>query len=326
MKVLKIFARGHITLFALFVRQSDSKIDVQAPVLIVDSLGKEHEVADPVKIVIRAVESAGVDAPTPEDLLGQVQDLVDILRGVERCLSDGTQSVDWRITKATSNSPISFEITPFPLDGAMNIDRRVKEVEAAASDGLKDMALGIQRPPYFTEEVLPKAERMHARVLNGLANTVVEFPDTISGEPIIIDPKASRVRTKLLEVLDKKIPVRSRELGSIEGYVAKVERDGRGASVLYVRDRLTGVIVKVTGKGAAFDQLNYVNLGTIWRGLRVRLYGIMTYEDVGKIKTFGANNIRILDQKNLPSPDDLIDPELTDGLSSEEFLESIRRG
>lgn len=282
--------------------------------------------AKEIKLIIRSNINGGVDAPTPEDLLGQVKDFVDILRGVERAFGEGVvASVDWRITKATTNSPITFEITPFPVNPAMNITARVLEIEKAASNGLKDMARGVERPKYFTDDVLARAEQMHSRVQNGLADTEIGFDAEVSPDAILIDRSAATLRDALRA--QKKDQVQTyQELGSIEGHIVTVERDGRGTSVLIIRDRRTRKLVKATPKGAAFAALDTVSLGEVWRGLRVRARGVITYSSIGVIKAFKVNGLNIVKDEGLPTMHDIVDPDFTDGLPTEDYLEQLRRG
>lgn len=279
-----------------------------------------------IKIVIAGSHIDGVDAPTPEDLLGQVKDFVDVLRGIEKAIAPtGETELDWRITRATTNSPITFEVTPYPSSFATNIDRRATEVERAASSGLIEMGRGNLAPDFFTPAVLPRAQNLHSRVKNGLASTEIHFPDFINQAPITIDRVAADRLLQTEEMLAAQAPVAYRELGAVEGFVSKIERDGNGKPILHIRRRLDGAVIKATGRGAAFQQLNFIPLGEIWNGLRVRLYGLLTYEHEDKIKSFHVDHLEVLDQRGLPKMDDIVDPNFTDGLSTEDFLEDIRR-
>ena len=115
-------------------------------------------VEKPIKITIRSSDG-GTDAPTVNDLLGQVEDFVHILEGVEEFIaSDGKKEIVWRVTDASKNSPLTFEITPFADNPAMNITNRVMEVESAAIGGLSALQRGVTRPMHFTDTVLRRAE------------------------------------------------------------------------------------------------------------------------------------------------------------------------
>src|SRR5829696_9196918 len=112
-----------------------------------------------IKLSIRA--RGATDAPTVDDLLEQLRDYFDILEGVEEAVAeDGRRAIEWRIIKASMNSPLSFEAAAFPIDFAVNIDRRVETVTRQAAVGLRALETNGERPIYFTDKVLAKAERL----------------------------------------------------------------------------------------------------------------------------------------------------------------------
>lgn len=281
---------------------------------------------EPIRITIKGTESDGVDAPTVEDLLGQVEDFVRMLVGAEHAIAGEAKSeLVWRITKATTNSPISFEITPFPASPAVNVSHRVARVEKAVSAGLRGMGRGEVRPAYFTDDVLPSAKRIHARIDNGLADTVVHFPKPIDPDPITIDRGAARqVRLATPAAASDDEPYR--ELGSVEGYIFSIERDGRGASVFRIRTRLERRVVKVTLRPDAVRNIERFSVGQVLEGLRVRVYGVLKYEALGKLGEVAATDIEVFDPFGLPGMDDILDPNLTDGQKTEDFLAGRRDG
>src|SRR5438128_399290 len=116
------------------------------------------------------------DSPSVDDFLEQVRDVFDILEGVEQAIAeDGASAIDWRIVKAETKSPIVLEAEPFPRVYAVNIDRRADLVIRQTATGFQQLRTRGERPPYFTDRVLVKAERLFERVTNGLDTTVLEF-------------------------------------------------------------------------------------------------------------------------------------------------------
>ena len=106
--------------------------------------------SDPIRFTIRA-QNAETDAPTVEDLLAQIGDWNSILRGVEQALAeDGASEIEWRVTGASKNSPLAFELTAFPRRHGM---KRVKETVGMASFG----ATSISSP----QITVPSAMRMN---------------------------------------------------------------------------------------------------------------------------------------------------------------------
>lgn len=280
--------------------------------------------ANPIRVTIRGSDALGTDAPKVEDLLGQMRDFVDLLKGVERALDDGGAKIVWRVTDVTKNSPIAFEISPFPDDPAAYVDDRAFRVERAASDGLRLLQDGVERPPYFTDEVMPKALQIHKRITNGLAETTIKFP--VFEMPLVITKSDAATVTRAAEARQAEAPVAYRELGSIEGFFAKAELDGMGRPVLWFRRRIDNQLVKAVAAGDAFRQFEGLRLGDVWGGARIRVYGTIHYKNLGVIDHIKASALEALDASPLPGLADIIDPDFTGSLTTEQFLSEVRNG
>ena len=279
----------------------------------------------PVRLTIRGAGEVGENAPTVDDLLGQVADFVEILKGVEKALGDekGNQIV-WRVTDAERKNPITFELTPTAINPAIFIGDRAAVIERIAREGLVALRNGNTRPAYFNDDTLAKAKRMHARVRNGLADTVIEATD-IDLEPVVIDSGVAANVERAFDAQKAAAPVPYRELGSVEGFVSTAELDGMGRAVLRFWARTNGAEIKAIATGEAFKQLEEMRLSDVWHGVRVRVYGTISYKSLGVIDGLSATGIEILDRTKLPGIDDIIDPGFTGGLSAEEFLAEQRR-
>ena len=182
--------------------------------------------ARPIRITVKATDTLGEDAPTVEDLLSQIQDVVSILRSVDDTVAEqGKGELVWRVTNAAKESPITFELTPFPKTQGINIDRRAQEVVGATAKGLAQLSERGGRPEFFTDGTLGKAQQLNARVSNGLSKTTIDFSEYENAPQIDI---TREVATRTVEyILESKTPaqVKHRELGSIEGFITRVELD-----------------------------------------------------------------------------------------------------
>jgi hypothetical protein len=281
--------------------------------------------AKPVRMTIKGAGEAGANAPTVDDLFDQVRDYVEMLKGVEKALADDqANQIVWRVTDAERENPISFELTPTPVNAGVFIDDRAADIERVTHAGLLALRAGNTRPPYFTDETIKRARRIHERVMNGLADTVITTPD-VDDAPIVIDAAGA---TKVARAFDEQKaaePKPYRELGSVEGFVSKAELDGLGRAVLRFWARTNGAEIKAIATGEAFKQLEEMRLSDVWHGVRVRVYGTISYRSLGVIDGLTATGIEVLDRVPLPGIDDIVDPNFTGGLSAEEFLAEQRR-
>jgi hypothetical protein len=219
--------------------------------------------SDPIRLTIRG-RGAETDAPTVEDLLGQISDWMAILRGVEEAIAeDGSTEIEWRVTGAGKSSPLAFELMPFPRRHGMNIEGRTGGVKEHVSRGLQLLRSRSERPSYFTDPVLEKAERLFQRLTNGLDLTTTDFGDGFPRVEIARDDARIRAANTLAVRAPKDKPYR--EIGSVEGALQPVERDGCGRPVLYVRLRLDGETVVCLARG---DAENEAEPGGLAQGLR----------------------------------------------------------
>lgn len=271
-------------------------------------------------------QGAGTDAPTVEDLVAQIEDWFAILRGVEEAIAeDGAREVDWRVTGASMNSPLAFELTAFPRRHGMNIERRTREVKEHVAAGLSLLRSRAERPSYFTEPVLERTAKLFERVTNGLSLTKIEFGDRLP--EIEITPKNARAAATNIAAVRKPTEKPYREIGSVEGTLQRVERDGYGRPLLYVKLRLNGETVKCLAGYDARAEVERHEIADIWKNRRIRVFGTIYYRSLGHITQLQADTVQFLRLKEeLPRPGDIVDETFTGGLRSEEYLERLRNG
>jgi len=261
-----------------------------------------------------------------DDLLDQLRDYFAILEGVEQAIAeDGRNAIEWRVIKATTNSPITIEATAFPRDFAVNIDRRAALVTRQTAFGLDALKRGAERPSYFTDPVLQRAEKLFARVTNGLAETRIDYGKELPSLDITFQVAKSAIANTRNVLTPKQKSYQ--ELGSIEGNVQRIERDGFGRRVMFVRYRMNGEIIKCLVSGEAEKELENHQIKDVWRFRRVQVYGMLHYRGVNDLREVEAIRIKFMPERNeLPTVDEIIDPHFTGGLKSEEYLARLRDG
>jgi len=293
--------------------------------------------AEPIKITIKGSGTDGNDAPTVDDLLWQIQDFAAILKQVDSAISGNIdeQNIVWRVTNVTKNSPLSFELTPYPLNPQMNIDMRANSVVVATSNALNSIQTKAERPRYANDKVLNRVEKLFNRVANGLDETTIDFGNYKEvgpvGNPKRVRPVALRRREAVktverIHAIKKPKDLPYRELGSVEGTITRIERDGMGRSIVWLKTRLDGDNVKCVAAGNAANKIGHVEVERVWEGLRVRITGIISYKGLGKLHEVSADNVQFFkDDGELPSIDDIIDPNFTNGVESVTFLRKLRQ-
>jgi hypothetical protein len=281
--------------------------------------------SDPIHFTIRA-QNAVTDAPTVEDVLAQIGDWNSILRGVEEAIAeDGASEIEWRVTGASKSSPLAFELTAFPRRHGMNIERRTKQVKEQISTGLSALRSKPERPSYFTEPVLEKAEKLFERVTNGLSLTTIEFGDNLP--TIEITPPDAKLTARNITAVRKPKEKPYQEIGSVEGTLQRVERDGYGRPLLYVKLRVSGETIKCIATGSAQSEVEHHEIADIWKNKRVRVFGTLYYKALGQIMQIESDAVQfLLPREELPRASEIVDENFTGGLKSEEYLEKLRNG
>lgn len=282
--------------------------------------------AKPIKITVKGKTMFGDDAPTVEDLLSQIQDFVAILRGVEEAVADGQGGeIEWRVTDVTKNSPLTFEVTPFPKRHAMNVDNRAQEVVAATAIGIDTLTRGRGRPLYFSDALIGKVEKVVDRVENGLAETIIDVSAYDGAPPISVTRSSAPSALTHLSQFRSPEPISYRELGSIEGFITKVELDGYHRPIVWLRHRLDGQAVKCVSKERGLDRIGHFEVAEVLKGLRVQVFGLISYKDLEKIASVEVDDVHVFaEDSELPDISDIIDPQLTGGIEAVKFLRQLR--
>jgi hypothetical protein len=282
--------------------------------------------AKPISITVKGSDVDGEDAPTVEDLLAQIQDFVGVLKGVEEAMTeDGKREIVWRVTNVTRNSPLSFEITPFPKSHAMNIDRRAEQVVVSTAQGFQALSTGRGRPAYFSDALVEKVEKVYDRVTNGLATTAVDFSNYVEAPPIEITKQTVSTSVSAIQVFRAPQPVPHKELGSVEGTITRVELDGHQRPVLWLRSRLDGQTVKCIAVGSALDRIGHYEIGEVLKGMRITVYGVVNYKDLEDIGSVDVDGVHVFaDDSELPDFADIVSPGFTNGLEASKYLEALR--
>lgn len=283
--------------------------------------------AKPIRITITGKGAVGSDAPTVSDLLSQIQDFVSILEGVEDAVADNeAREIEWRVTDATKNSPLTLEITPFALDQAKNIDTRLHRVVQVTSDGFCALQQGTERPMFFSDRLINGAERILNRATNGLAETLVDMSIYDGVESIRLTEPVARQAVKNLHELRNPKAQPYRELGSIEGYINKVELDGFDRPIVWLRQRIDKQLVKCIGKGRALDRIGHMQVSEVLKSMRVQVFGLIKYKDYDKVDHINVDDVYIFqDDSELPSYKEIVDPDFTGGVEASEYLRELRR-
>lgn len=280
--------------------------------------------AQPITFRIRGSGETG--APTVDDFVHQLRDFMEIIEGIDAAIGEGGGgAVEWRVTQATTNSPVAIEATPFPRQIGVNVDARVTLIKATAALGFQALASEPTRPAYFNQAILGRAKWIAQRVTNGLAQTDVDWGDDSAPELRLTPSLASDVMRNAELVLRPKTRPYS-ERGTLEGYHDGIDPH-QGKPVLWVRSRRTGDRVRCELTEEANAELKRRAMAEVLEARRVQVRGTLHYKAPHNLSRVTAEHVRIMPRSDeLPTLNEILDPNLTGGLSTEAYLEALRDG
>lgn len=120
---------------------------------------------------------------------------------------------------------------------------------------------------------------------------------------------------------------RYRELGAVEGTAKSIDRDGRGHLILCIHHRLSGEEITCFVSGTVERKLGDRRMRDVWRGKRVIVSGMLHYKGRARLDFIECVNIGFMrDRSDLPSIDEILDSEFTQGTRSEDYLARLRMG
>lgn len=285
--------------------------------------------AGELKLEMNGSEIRGVGAPKVKDVLSQVQDILEILNGVENAVAEDSgvdgDAIEWHITGAVKSSPFVLELTPHPRKDASNIESLTSLTVPAAIEGIRFLMESGNLPPYFSGDMVKITRRICRRVTNGLDTTIMTAP-TYADAPIIsITKEKARDANSNLKRLKAKNLVYRQASGTIEGKITKIGRENDEGLIVWMESRVDGKIIKCVGRGNAFDDIGDNMIAEIAQGLQVLVSGTLNYAKPGKIAVIETDEIRVIEEnEDSPRMRDFADPNSKRGSEINENISRIR--
>lgn len=269
-----------------------------------------------IRIVPKATGSGRLAIP---DTMQQVKDFFELLSG------ENNREIYWALNKVQLNSP--FVVTGEPINRTTNeladdsIDQLVRDVatafESFSSGNLPHASLSPKERNIYT--------RLFERNRNGIEETEYDFGRGINR--IVIDYDLAGQALKSLNKpseLDRLLMTFEVEgHGSITGSLIQVgtyynkpafsiEESNTNNSVWCQVDELT--IAELEQKMKAKD---------VWGRQDILVRGILCYNKEGKLAHIRDSKVYYFTREQV-SLDELHDPDFSEGLPSEEYLEQLR--
>ncbi|WP_315741835.1 hypothetical protein [Bradyrhizobium sp. SZCCHNR1075] len=273
----------------------------------------------PEKVTVTiSASSAHPDVLTIEDAMRQVLDIFDLLAA-------GDTAVEWRLSSATTNSPLHIEAEAVSFEPAVDITVVARAQKQVVADGLREIADG-HIPDTWDDKRVKIAKRLYERNLNGIGSTDIDFQQ--SGK-IKVTPKFAQSAVSVLAKSPKadlyEFPRNRGEIGSIEGVFAHLSTYRNQPAIGVVETRTKSIVWCVLSPELQAKFADKADFEDFWRHRRVIVRGRIRYSANRAITQVVADDISRIEPKAVALTA-IKDTEFTSGLSTGEYLERFRDG
>jgi hypothetical protein len=277
-------------------------------------------VAEKVTVTVRA-SGAHPDVLTVQDAMRQVLDIFELLSSGH----GGKQGVEWKLAKATTNTPFFLEGEAVSLLPAIDISVIARVQKHSVAGGLREIASGVV-PNDWEPKRLALAKSIYRRNLNGVGSTTIDFD---IGDPIQVTPAFAELAVQTLE---KKIgsdlyslPVAREEIGSVEGVFAQLGPYRNNPALAIIEGKTRKTIWCLLSDRLQADLSDKARYEDFWKHSRVIVSGRIRYDKNGSITLVDANDVRRIEPR-LVTLSRLKNSNFTSGLTTSEYLDRFRDG
>lgn len=274
--------------------------------------------AEKVAVTVSA-SSAHPDVLTVQDAMRQVLEVFDLLT------SGQDESVQWRLVKASTNSPFYAEGEAVSFDPAVDITVIARAQKQSAAQGLRRIANG-EIPDDWDDSKLVKARRLYQRNLNGVGTTAIDFQNigTVNVTPASAQA-AVTILTKSPALGLYEFPKAREEVGSIEGVFAHLSTYRNRPAIGITEARTKNIVWCVISPDLQTKFSDKAEFEDFWKHSRVIVRGRLRYGANRSLLYVMAHDISRIEQHAVPLAS-IYDANFTGGLPTMEYLDRFRDG
>lgn len=112
------------------------------------------------------------------DAMRQVIDALRIFEEAQRALASPDEAFDWRLERASTNTPFTVTAIATPKNPSIDVSEHVRRVKSTVSSGLRDLVANRAPSWWMGPEAIAVARSVFDRNLNGIWRTDIEIsPD-----------------------------------------------------------------------------------------------------------------------------------------------------
>lgn len=272
--------------------------------------------------------------PTPSDdgllrvadAMQQVIDYFKLFEKVERAMASPQESFEWRLERASTNTPFTVWAIAEPLDPSVDVSARVRRVKSEVSSGLRKLVQHSEPPWWMEPDAIDLARALFGRTRNGIASTQIEFAPN---ETLLIDRAQADAGLRAIEginAINLEGALGEREaFGEIEGVMVAAGRYSRRPAI-QIRSDMYGFIWCPLSAKMTQQFGNEHRMADIWEGKTIGVQGRLIYASGGKLSRIEVVDIREIEAAAPIDLNSVLDPDFTAGLDPIEYLRRFHEG
>ena len=120
------------------------------------------------------------------DAMQHVIDYIKLFEEAEHAIASPNESFEWRLERASANSPFTVVARAEPMHPAVDVSSQVQKVKAEFSSGIRGLIENSELPYWMGPEAIKLARAAFFRNQNGIGSTKIKIADN---ETLSIDRK-----------------------------------------------------------------------------------------------------------------------------------------
>jgi hypothetical protein len=267
-----------------------------------------------------------------EDAMQQVLDAIKLLKLAEHAMMSPQEGCEWRLERASADSPFTVVAVAEPKNPTMDISPQVSRIKKAVARGIRDFVVTGAPADWMGPEGASIARDMLARIRGGMSGTDIDFTpnglarngaDVLSLDREQADQGIRAFAAQNLFEARSDLPDREVE-GEIEGVMIAAGRYYNKPAI-QIRSEQYGVVWCILTK-PVIDEFGIAHqVGDVWKGQVVAVRGSLFYGG-GKLKRIEAVKIREVAAVPYIDLESILDPDFTSGMDPNEYLDHLHAG
>ncbi|MCW5664039.1 MAG: hypothetical protein KIT35_09410 [Piscinibacter sp.] len=267
-----------------------------------------------------------------QEVFGHVLDLFELLA---HSGSTEEAGVGWRLVRVSMNSPLTIEaeaiaIQPLPPGVELaTVARRQRTTFARNVSALKH---GIFPESWRSSREMARVRRAFGQSGRAVTSVMVPADDNrsksavLKDESVVVGPSdLPAVEKAIQDAVNDALPRPKTQRGSIEGQLQDITTYYGKPAIKVIERRSRTEVWCTVSEAHRVEIAEHANFDDVWSGRRVRVEGTLVYDEGGGLAKVIADSVHIVAVRDV-AVDEIHDPNLTQGLSSDEYLDRFREG